>query len=232
MSRVHAVKSPRRPARAGGDGRSQRWDEHRRTRRLDLIGAAVAAIRREGPGAGLDEIAAEAGVSKTVLYRHFTDKADLVDAVMTHVSAEILLPRLQRELLAERPDRERIRAVITAYVQVLVDEPELYAFVIAHSGQGRGGDFVAATERVVAQALATVLGDRLRALRMDSGGALPWAFGLVGMVQLAAHWWATERSMSAEALVDYLTLLAVGGLDGVLGAGGAPGGRSGVGTAG
>lgn len=211
-----AVKS------ASADGRSRRWEEHRATRRQGLIAAAVAAIRAEGPQAGLDEIAREAGISKTVLYRHFADKADLVDAVMAHVSAEILLPRLQRELVTQRPDHERIRAVIAAYVQVLVDEPELYAFVIANSGQARSGDFVANTERVVAQALATVLGDRLRSLEMDSGGALPWAYGLVGMVQLAAHWWVAERSMSAEALVDYLTMLVVGGFDGVLGAGGAP----------
>ncbi len=205
----------------GVDGRRRRWDEHRRTRRDTLIQSAVAAIRRDGPDVGLDVIAREAGISKTVLYRHFADKADLVGAVMTHVSAEILLPRLQAELTAERPETgDQIRAVIAAYVQVLVDEPELYAFVFANSGQT--GDFVADTERVVAQALAALIGDRLREQQMDSGGALPWAYGLVGMVQLAAHWWAGERSMSAEALVDYLTMLAVGGFDGVLAAEGSP----------
>ena len=56
------------------DRRDSRWDEHRRARREQLVQATLAAVGRHGAGVGMDEIAAEAGTSKTVVYRHFADR--------------------------------------------------------------------------------------------------------------------------------------------------------------
>ena len=53
------------------DGRASRWEEHRRQRRVELVDHTVRAIRQHGAGVGLDDIAAQAGTSKTVIYRHF-----------------------------------------------------------------------------------------------------------------------------------------------------------------
>ena len=50
-------------------------------RRAELLGAAERAIRRIGPHASMDEIAAEAGITKPILYSHFGDKAGLVTAL-------------------------------------------------------------------------------------------------------------------------------------------------------
>jgi len=41
---------------------------------------------------------------------------------------------------------------------------------------------------------------------------MTWAYGVVGMVQLAAHWWSAARTVPAAQLVDQLTDLAHGGL--------------------
>jgi hypothetical protein len=41
---------------------------------------------------------------------------------------------------------------------------------------------------------------------------MTWAYGVVGMVQLTAHWWSAARTVSATQLVDQLTDLAHGGL--------------------
>ena len=95
---------------------------------------------------------------------------------------------------------------------VVDDEPHLYRFALRHAGVGSDGDFVAATERRIAVGLSALVGDRLRELGLDSGGAQVWAFGVVGMVQLATRRWADERSMSADALVDYLVRIIHGGL--------------------
>ncbi len=205
------------------DGRKKRWDEHKRARREEFIDAALVAIRREGPAIGMEAVAAELEVSKTVLYRHFTDKRDLVGAILTRIATTVLLPAITTELQVEREDVEQTRALIRAYVRSVADEPALYSFVFAHNHEvGAGHEVVATTERMVAEALASLIGDRLRAMRMDSGGAEVWAYGVIGTVQLATHWWIDHRTMSTEALVDYLTMLAWGGLDGVLRAGGSP----------
>ena len=208
---------------AKADGRKRRWDEHKRARREEFVDAALVAIRRGGPSIGMEAIAAELEVSKTVLYRHFTDKSDLIGAILTRVAATVLLPAIITELQVEREDVDQARAVIRAYVESVANEPALYAFVFAHNNEvGDSDEVVATTERIVAEALASLIGDRLRAMRMDSGGAEVWAYGVIGMVQLATHWWIDHRTMSTEALVDYLTMLAWGGLDGVLRAGGSP----------
>jgi hypothetical protein len=41
---------------------------------------------------------------------------------------------------------------------------------------------------------------------------MTWAYGIVGMVQLAAHWWSVTRTVPASELVEQLTALADGGL--------------------
>ena len=67
------------------DGRDTRWAQHRAQRRRELVEAALRAIRRHGPGVGMDEISAEAGTSKTVVYRHFRDRTGLYAAVVESV---------------------------------------------------------------------------------------------------------------------------------------------------
>src|SRR6478735_7754235 len=78
------------PDPAADDGRSSRWDDHRETRRAELVEAAVAAIDEHGPGANIAQIAASAGVSKPVLYRYFSDKDDLYRAVGAWGAQQVL----------------------------------------------------------------------------------------------------------------------------------------------
>jgi AcrR family transcriptional regulator len=50
--------------------------------RQKILDAAREQITRHGPEAGMDEIAAAAGVAVGTLYRHFPNKTDLVTAVI------------------------------------------------------------------------------------------------------------------------------------------------------
>jgi AcrR family transcriptional regulator len=213
--------SPGAPLRSGEpleaplpvlDGRRSRWTEHRRARRKELVGAAVEAVRRTGPAFAVDDVARSAGVSKTVIYRYFTDKDELVDAVLARISNAILLPRLLGEIDRDPDDRAALRAVIAAFVALIEDEPELYRFAYAHSGRSGRADLVAATEHEIAAALCGVMSARLADAGRPTDAAMTWAYGVVGMVQLAAHWWSGARSVTAPELVEQLTLLAHGGL--------------------
>jgi AcrR family transcriptional regulator len=204
------------PAHRGTDGRRARWTEHRRLRHEHFVAAAVQAVRASGPAFAVDDVARAAGVSKTVIYRYFSDKDELVDAVLDRIAGTILLPRLLGELAAEREDGGRLRAVIAAFVRLIEDEPELYRFAYAHAGRSGRADLVAATEREMAEALSTLLGQRLAAVGRPAEPARIWAYGVVGMVQLAGHWWSGTRTVPAAELVDQLTALASGGLNALL----------------
>ena len=199
------------------DGRRSRWTEHRRARREELVGAAGEAVRRTGPDFAVDDVARSAGVSKTVISRYFTDKDELVDAVLERISTAVLLPRLLGEIVRDHvDDRSALRAVITAFVALIDGEPELYRFAYAHTGRSGRSDLVAGTEHEIAEALATVMSVRLTEAGRPSGPARTWAYGVVGMVQLAAHWWSTARTVPATELVEQLVALADGGLSTLL----------------
>jgi AcrR family transcriptional regulator len=207
--------SPGEKARSerGPDGRRARWTEHRRARREELVAAAVAAVRVAGPDFAVDDVARTAGVSKTVIYRYFSDKDELVDAVLERISSAVLLPRLLGELAQERQDDvARLRAVVGAFVSLIEEEPALYRFAYAHAGRSGRADLVAATEREIAEALAALIAARLSDAGLPTAPAMTWAYGVVGMVQLAAHWWSGTRTVPAAELVDQLTALAAGGL--------------------
>ena len=210
-----AVGTPPHPGPR--DGRSSRWTEHRRARTEELVEAGVDAVRRAGADFAVEDVARAAGVSKTVIYRYFSDKEELVDAVLEQVATAVLLPRLLGELAVERADDlSRLRAVIGAFVQFVEDEPALYGFAYAHAGRSGRADAVAGTEHAVAEALAGLMRDRLTAAGRPVEGAATWAYGVVGMVQLAAHWWSGTRTVPAPELVDQLTALAWGGLSTLL----------------
>jgi len=181
------------------------------------VAAAVEAVRAAGPDFAVDDVARSAGVSKTVIYRYFTDKDELVDAVLERISTVILLPRLLGEIAVEHPDdRASLRAVIAAFVSLIEDEPELYRFAYAQAGRSGRSDLVATTEHEIAEALAVVMSARLADAGRPPGAARTWAYGVVGMVQLAAHWWSTARTVPATELVEQLVALADGGLSSLL----------------
>ena len=92
-------------------------------------------------------------------------------------------------------DRAALRAVITAFVSLIEDEPELYRFAYAQAGRSGRADLVAATEHQIAEALGARMSARLADAGRPTGPAMTWAYGVVGMVQLAAHWWSRARSV-------------------------------------
>lgn len=208
----------RASTRQGRSGRATRWAGHREQRRAELIEAALTAISEHGAGVSVAAIAATAGVTKPVLYRHFADRADLQRAVSER-AAKMLLDRLLPELAIERNPTARVRAIVDTFLTGVEEEPELWRFVVHNPGGEReaSADVVAHNVALVAGMITTALVEALRERGRDAGGAEAWAYGLAGLVCTAGDWWLQRRTMSRAALTDYLTNLIWGGLSGVLG---------------
>jgi len=191
------VKDPRTDA---GDGRSTRWSEHRESRRAELVAAAVAAIDEHGPTASIAEIARSAGVSKPVLYRYFSDKADLYRAV-GHWGADQVTQALLPALAGSGPMRERVYRACDAYLTVIAEHPQVFLLLIEHRSTD---DPLADGKEQIATSLAKLIGDTLRHLGVDAAGAEPWAHGVVGMGLAVGEWWLRRDIMSREAASEYL----------------------------
>lgn len=196
----------RRPGRPVGStaGRSVRREEY--------LEGIVAAIRRIGPDATLAELAAGAGMSKPVLYDHFSDRLGLTAAVigkcMETVAADAMLAALSggepEQLLAKTFD------VFVAFVE---SEPQIYGWVLrgARDLPAAGLDEMPMAMEAGTH-LAKVIGSVMRGAGVDSGAAEPWAFGIVGFVLSATEWWLVRRTMSRQDFVDYLARFVWGGL--------------------
>jgi AcrR family transcriptional regulator len=203
-------------------GRADRWAGHRQKRRAELVESAIEAVREHGSGVSVAAIAAQAGVTKPVLYRHFVDRADMRRAISER-AAGLLLEQLLPQLSTERPPVARVRAIVDTFLAAAQDEPELWRFVVHNHGDGQhAGDVVAHNIALVADLLTAVLVDELRNRGKDAGGAEAWSYGLAGMVYTAGDWWLQRQTMSRSALTDYLTDMIWGGLSAVLGSAESP----------
>jgi AcrR family transcriptional regulator len=200
------------------DARRDRWSAHRAQRRQEFVAAALRVLAAQGPELPMDAVAAEAGVTKPVLYRYFADKAALVEA-LGEFSSAMLLDRLLPAIGSDGPALARIRDAVGAYFAVIDEYPNLY-WLLARQTDAYGGpdaDPVHRNKEFIATSLSAVIGDYLRAYGLDSGAAEPWGYGLTGLVQSTGEWWMNRRSMSRAHVVEYLTTLIWAAMAGVLG---------------
>jgi AcrR family transcriptional regulator len=207
------------PVTAKTDGRKRRWHQHKVERRNELVDGTIVAIRGHGRFLSMDEIAAEIGVSKTVLYRYFVDKNDLTTAVMMRFAQTTLIPNMAAALSSNLDGFDLAREIIRVYVDTVADEPEPYRFVMANSSASKS-KVIADSERIIARMLAVMMRRRMQQAGMDTGGVEPWAYLIVGGVQLATHSWMSDPRMSRDELIDYLTMLSWSALCGIVEVGG------------
>ncbi|MFC4951241.1 TetR family transcriptional regulator [Pseudonocardia sp. GCM10023141] len=215
------------------DKRASRWDAHRQERRVALVDAAILAIREHGAGVGMDEVAAQAATSKTVVYRHFATRTLLYVAVCARV-ADVLLGQIREAVTGAAGPRDQVAAGIEAYLRLIEHDPEVYRFVVhrplvdrplVDTATGHGPDPapepdpVADLVTVIGDEAAAVIAEQLRRTGAATVAAVPWGHGLVGLVRGAAdNWLVRPAGMTRAELATHLTDLAWAGISGVLAA--------------
>ena len=199
------------------DRRDSRWDEHRRARREQLVDATLTAVGRVGAAVGMEEIAAEAGTSKTVVYRHFADRNELHVAVCERVATQ--LTRKLREAMGSSSDpRQMVAAAVDTYLAFLEADPEVYRFVVTHSPAGDdGSDPIRTLSTLVGDEVGRLVAAFLAGAGQDTAPAAAWGHGVIGLVRAAADWWLrADRPVPRPQLAAQLTDLAWVGLSGVV----------------
>ncbi|MGQ4617686.1 TetR family transcriptional regulator [Nocardia sp. R7R-8] len=202
------------------DGRKRRWRQHKIDRREELVDGTLAAVRARGSNAGMDEIAAEIGVSKTVLYRYFSDKNDLVHATMQRFIETTLMPRVYDAISLDADEYQLVRSALAEYVGTVDEDPEVYRFIMGNGSADQSS--LAEFEKLFAEVVCAVITERAEDRGVATEGAALASYVLVGGIQLATHWWTTNKSLSREDVIDYLTMLAWSAIEGMARAGGSP----------
>jgi AcrR family transcriptional regulator len=146
----------------------------------------------------LDEVAAEAGISRTLLFHYFPTKGDFYAAVVEAAGARMLKPV---HVSPDATPQERVRVLIDGFVRLVQRNRVGYTSLVRGAG---GGD-----ARVV-DAMARVR-DALVPRWLDAAGTgdatplvqLVLRGWLVGMEETVLAW--DERTVRREQLVDHLT---------------------------
>jgi AcrR family transcriptional regulator len=193
------------------DGRNTRWDDHRESRRLELVEAAVAAIDEHGASASIAQIAGSAGVSKPVLYRYFSDKDDLYRAV-GHWGADQVVQAIVPTLQGAQPLRERVERACTQYLTLISRHPNVFFLLVDHPNNA---DPFADGKEMVAAAFARTLHDGLSELGVDASGAEPWAYGVLGFGLSTGEWWLRRHTMSKAAVSRHLSSFIWNAFEGI-----------------
>jgi len=179
-------------------------------RREALLDAADRIVQRDGPAATMATIAAEAGITKPILYRHFGDKGGLYAALADRYTGA-LLRELQTALDAGTDRRDRVERTVGAYLAAIEREPQVYRFLVLSDEAAQAPSQVRSFTRRLSALLATGMAAELG---VGPVRAAVWAHGVVGMVQAAGDWWLDTPTVARADLVAELTDLLFGAYGG------------------
>ncbi len=151
-----------------------------------------------------EDIAAEAGVSRALVYNYFGDKGGLLAAVYTRALAT-LDANLSEALVADVEPRERIRRVVEIYL----------AFAGSNAGAWHFLGHVAAAHHPAVQSARHA---RLEMLAKAWGGtpaARVAVAGLVGLLETAVMHWLDAPELGRDQMADLLESFVWSGISGL-----------------
>ena len=171
--------------------------EERRAQLLE-VGLRLFSTR-SWDDVAMDDIAAEVGVSKGLLYHYFPSKRDLYVEVV-RLASQALVARTAPD--PSLPPRARLRASLQAYLDYVEQRSSAYQ-VALRGGVGSDG----AVWRIVEDTRALVVDRLLDGLGVDRPApTLRLALrGWVGMVEAVSLDWIERRTVGRDRLLDLLT---------------------------
>ena len=160
----------------------------------------------------MDDIAEAAGVTKPVLYQHFTSKRDLYLELLDDVGGR-MMDNIAKAVAAATGPREQVEAGFLAYFGFVDREADAFRLLFG-SGTRRDEEFERAVRRVedsIAEAVAVLIEV---AIGPDHRRLL--AHALVGMAEATSRRWVADGEANDPAvLARRVAELAWAGLRGV-----------------
>jgi AcrR family transcriptional regulator len=181
-------------------------------RALIVEGAGRLFGERGYEGVRLDEVAAAAGVTKPILYRHFESKERLYLALLERHRDD--LSGFAAAIPAGGSLATRLRTVLEIWVAYVEDHSYAWQMIFHDSGGGREiQEFrkgVNARAQTVLAGLIDSLGVRSIPRRELEPLAALMSMGMASLVL----WWLDNPGVSREAIIDAMTRVWTGLLSG------------------
>lgn len=182
-------------------------------RREQLIDVARSVFAQHGyEGTAVEEIAAQAEVSKPVVYEHFGGKEGLY-AVVVDREVDVLLDAIRTALTTpDATPRELIEHGALALLDYIDDRTDGFRILSRDSSVVSVSGSFASILNDVAARVEDILAAEFTTRRFDPQVAPMYAQALVGMVAVTGQWWLDTRSPSKEDVAAHMVNLAWNGL--------------------
>ena len=180
-------------------------------RREQLLNIGRRLFAERGfEGTSIEEIAAQAGVSKPVVYEHFGGKEGLY-AVVVDREVERLLA-MATTLLGGARTRESFELAAVGLLRYIDDNADGFRILVRDSNPGSGTGTYGTLLSDIAGQVEYILADFLASRGHDPKLAPLYAQMLVGMVAFTGQWWLDARKPKLEEVAANLIDLAWNGL--------------------
>jgi AcrR family transcriptional regulator len=182
--------------------------KERREQLLD-IGRRLFA-ERGLDGTSIEEIAAQAGVSKPVVYEHFGGKEGLYAVVVDREVERFL--SMGTRLLEGEDTMAKFELAAVQLLRYIQENSDGFRILVRDSNPTSGSGTFASLISDIASQVEYILGDVLEKRGYDPALAPVYAQMLVGMVASAGQWWLDARDPGLEEMAAHLVNLAWNGL--------------------
>ena len=181
--------------------------QERRQQLLD-IGRRLFA-ERGLEGTSIEEIAAQAGVSKPVVYEHFGGKEGLYAVV---VDREVeRLTTVTMKLFEGPHSKPKFEAAAVGLLRYIEDNADGFRILVRDSSPGSGGTYGTLLADIASQ-VDDIMADFLKSRGRDPKLAPMYSQMMVGMVAFTGQWWLDARKPKLEQVAANLIDLAWNGL--------------------
>ena len=206
------MRSVTAPLQAGGArrGRGRPAGGDHVVDRQRILDVAELVIARDGSGASLEAIADEAGVTKPTLYARVGSRADLSNALAERL-ADRLIARARDEVVSSRLDRATLARFFAVTLETIEAHRQLFLYVTRGSADDTSERALYLAGRS-ARPLAELLSGWRQRQGHDAAVAVPWAYAIVGMLNLVSLWWLEDGGRSVDALAEELAELVWSGI--------------------
>lgn len=183
-------------------------------RKEQLLDVALPVFAEHGFHlTSMNDVADAAGVTKPVLYQHFSSKRGLYLELLRSVGDRLMLAIRTATEQAPVP-REQVEAGLRAYFRFVADQPHAYRLMFG-GGTRRDVEFAEEASRVE-RAIAGAIAPLIRIEGLPAHERLLFAHGIVGLAEgTTRHWLTHDGDLDPGDVATLVADLAWRGLRGV-----------------
>lgn len=180
--------------RAGSTSRPRRLTAGERRRQLFAVALALFA-ERGYRATTMDDVAEAAGVTKPLVYQHFSSKRALYLELVDSVARELLEALAGATAAADGP-RQQVELGFAAYFHMVVTHEAAFRLLYgrADDGDEELGEALRRVEETIAEAIQPLI-----AAGLDEEHRRFLAYAVVGMTEGASRHWIARRAAAGWA---------------------------------